>query len=105
MHKYLPQMAPIVWTQFVVQTDSALTQWAQDNKFVKSGLENWVLVNSSYHYHKFKDNFIKQMGKDSRSEKLYFYINQYFSYAIVDKLLVLFLMIFSNPLFIKDSLH
>ena len=49
MHKYLPQMAPIVWTQFVVQIDSALTQWAQDNKFVKSGLENWVLVNSSYH--------------------------------------------------------
>ena len=75
MHKYLPQMAPIMWTQFVVQTDNALTQWAQDNKFVKSGLENWVLVNSSYHHHKFKDNFIKQMGKDSQSERLYFYID------------------------------
>ena len=29
-----------VWTQFVVQIDSALVQWAQDNKFVESGLEN-----------------------------------------------------------------
>ena len=29
-----------VWTQFVIQTDSALAQWAQDNKFVESGLEN-----------------------------------------------------------------
>ena len=45
-----------VWTQFVVQTDSALAQWVQNNKFVESVLENWVLVNSGYNYHKFKDN-------------------------------------------------
>ena len=45
-----------VWTQFVVQTDSALAQWAHDNKFVESVLENWVLVNSDYNYHKFKDS-------------------------------------------------
>ena len=30
----------LVWTQFVVQTDSVLAQRAQDNKFVESGLEN-----------------------------------------------------------------
>ena len=46
-----------MWTQFVVQTDSALAQRAQDNKFVESGLENWVLVNLGYHHHKFKDSF------------------------------------------------
>ena len=44
-----------MWTQFVVQTDSTLAQWVQDNKFVENGLENWVLVNSVYNYHKFKD--------------------------------------------------
>ena len=44
-----------MWTQFVVQTDSALAQWAQDKKFVESGLENWVLVNLGYYHHKFKD--------------------------------------------------
>ena len=46
-----------MWTQFVVQTDSALAQRAQDNKFVESGLENWALVNLGYHHHKFKDSF------------------------------------------------
>ena len=46
-----------VWTQFVVQTDSALVQWAQDNKFVKSGLENWVLVDLDYYHHKFRESF------------------------------------------------
>ena len=45
-----------MWTQFVVQTDSALAQGAKDNKFVESGLENWVLMNSGYNYHKFKDS-------------------------------------------------
>ena len=40
---------------------------------------------------------LKQMGKDSQSEKLYFYINRYFSYATVDKLLLLFPMIFPIP--------
>ena len=41
----------------MVQTDSALAQRAQDNKFVESGLENWALVNLGYHHRKFKDNF------------------------------------------------
>ena len=45
-----------VWTQFVIQTNSALAQWVQDNKFVESGLKNWVLVNSGYNYHKFRDD-------------------------------------------------
>ena len=57
MHKSFPQTAPIVWTQFVVQTNSALAQWVQDNKFVESGLENWVLVDSGSYHHKFRDNF------------------------------------------------
>ena len=52
----LPKMT-IVWTQFVVQTDSALAQWAQDNKFVESELENWVLMDSSYYHYKFRDSF------------------------------------------------
>ena len=56
MHKSFSQTAPIAWTQFVVQIDSALAQWAQDNKFVKNELENWVLLNSGYYHHKFKDN-------------------------------------------------
>ena len=46
-----------MWTQFVVQTNSALAQRAQDNKFVESGLEKWALVNLGYHHHKFKDIF------------------------------------------------
>ena len=45
----------IVRSQFVVQTYSAMAQWAQDNKFVESELENWVLVDSGYNYHNFKD--------------------------------------------------
>ena len=45
-----------VRSQFVVQTYSAMAQWVQDNKFVESGLENWVLVNSDYNYHNFKDS-------------------------------------------------
>ena len=57
MHKSFPQTAPIVRTRFVVQTEYALAQWAQDNKFVDNGLENWVLVYLGYHHHKFKDNF------------------------------------------------
>ena len=44
-------------SQFVVQTDYALARRAQDNKFVESGLGNWVLVNLGYHHHKFKDSF------------------------------------------------
>ena len=48
-----------VWTQFVIQIDSALTQWVQDNKFVESWLKNWVLVNSDYNYHKFKESLNK----------------------------------------------
>ena len=65
-------------------------------------------MNSDYHHHKFKDNFnetAKTNGKDSQSERLYFYITRSFSYAIVDQLLLLFFMIFSHPFFIKDSLH
>ena len=46
-----------MWTQFAVQTDSALAQLAQDNKFVDSGLENWALVGSGYHNYKFRDSF------------------------------------------------
>ena len=34
-----------VGSQFVVQTDYALDQRAQDNKFVESGLRNWALAN------------------------------------------------------------
>ena len=44
-------------SRFVVQTDYALAQRAQDNKFVESGLGNWALVNLGYHHHKFKDSF------------------------------------------------
>ena len=33
-----------------------LAQWAQDNKFVESRLENWALVNLDNSYHEFKDN-------------------------------------------------
>ena len=40
---------------------------------------------------------LKQMGKDSQPEKLSFYINQSFSYVIVDKLLLLLSIIFSIP--------
>ena len=57
-----------MWTQFVVQTDSIMAQWAKDNKFIESGLENWVLVNSDYHHHKSKDNFnetAETNGEDS----------------------------------------
>ena len=46
-----------VGPQFMVQTNYALDQRAQDNKFVESGLENWALANMSYHHHKFKDSF------------------------------------------------
>ena len=45
-----------VRSQFVVQTYSMVVQWAQDNKFVESGLENWALVNLGNNYHKFKEN-------------------------------------------------
>ena len=40
-----PQTVQIVGSQFVVQTDYALDQRAQDNKFVESGLRNWALAN------------------------------------------------------------
>ena len=40
MHKSFSQTTPITWTHFVVQIDSALAQWAKDNKFVESELEN-----------------------------------------------------------------
>ena len=33
-----------------------LVQWAQDNKFVESGLESWALVNLDNNYHEFKDD-------------------------------------------------
>ena len=33
-----------------------MAQWAQNNKFVESGLENWVLVNLGNNYHKFKED-------------------------------------------------
>ena len=45
MHKSFSQTVPIVRPQFVVQTDYALDQQAQDNKFVESGLRNWALAN------------------------------------------------------------
>ena len=47
---------PIVRSQFVVQTYSIMAQRAQDNKFVKSGLENWALVNLGNNYCKFKED-------------------------------------------------
>ena len=37
----------------MVQTDYALDQRAQDNKFVESGLRNWALANMGYHHHRF----------------------------------------------------
>ena len=52
----------------MVQTDYALAQRVQDNKFVESGLGNWALVNLGYHHHKFKDSFdenTKTNGKRS----------------------------------------
>ena len=58
----------IVWTRFVVQTDNALAQRAQNNKFVENELENWTLVNLGYHHHKFKDSFnenVETNGKRS----------------------------------------
>ena len=79
---YLIYQISLVWTQFVVQTDSALAQWAQDNKFVESGLENWVLVNSGYCHHKFKDSFnetIETNGKRfSIREVLFLYYSIFF---------------------------
>ena len=47
---------PIIRFQFVVQTYSIMAQRAQDNKFVKSRLENWVLVNLGNNYCKFKED-------------------------------------------------
>ena len=47
---------PIVRSQFVVQTYSIMAQRAQDNKFVESELENWVLVNLGNNYCKFKED-------------------------------------------------
>ena len=44
---------------------------------------------------------LKQMGKDSQSEELYFYITLSFSYAIVNKLLLLFFYDFFYPPFHK----
>ena len=81
----------IVGSQFVVQTDYALAQRVQDNKFVESGLGNWVLVNLGYHHHKFKDSFdetLKQMEKDPQFEKLSFYIRRSFLCVILNKLLL-----------------
>ena len=46
----------LVGSQFVVQTYSIMAQWAQDNKFVESGLENWALMNLGNNYHKFKED-------------------------------------------------
>ena len=43
-------------SQFVVETYSTIAQRAQDNKFVDSGLKNWVLVNSGNNYHKFRED-------------------------------------------------
>ena len=57
MHKSFLQTVPIVGFRFVVQTDYALAQRVQDNKFVDNGLGNWALVNLGYHHHKFKDSF------------------------------------------------
>ena len=62
-------------SQFVVRTDYALAQQAQDNKFVESELRNWVLVNLGYHYHKFKDSFNENTetnGKRSSIREAFF---------------------------------
>ena len=40
----------------MIQTYSAMTQRAQDNKFAVGGLEYWALVNSGYNYYKFRDD-------------------------------------------------
>ena len=44
---------------------------------------------------------LKQMGKDFQFEEFYFYITLSFSYAIVDKLLLLFFYDFFHPPFHK----
>ena len=46
----------LVRSQFVVQTYSVVAQWAQNNKFVESGLEDWTLVSLGNNYNKFKED-------------------------------------------------
>ena len=41
----------------MVQTDYALDQRAQDNKFVESGLRNWTLANMATIITNFEDSF------------------------------------------------
>ena len=55
---------------FVVQTNYALARRAQDNKFVESGLGNWVLVNLGYHHHKFKDSFDKNTETNEKRSSI-----------------------------------
>ena len=50
----------------MVQTYNAMAQWAQDNKFVDSGLENWALVDSGYNYHKFKDRLNETIERNEK---------------------------------------
>ena len=51
---------------FVIQIDYALDQRAQDNKFVESGLRNWVLANMGYHNHRFKESFNENTKTNGR---------------------------------------
>ena len=90
---------PPVWTQFVVQTDSALAQWAQDNKFIESGLENWALVDSGYYHCKFRESFNETTETNGKifsiQGALFWYYSILFSFSLVHQ----------HPLFIKDSSH
>ena len=70
-----------------------MAQWAQDNKFVDSGLENWALVDSGYNYHNFKDSLnetAETNGKRFSIREALLLCQLIFSHAIVDKLVILF---------------
>ena len=95
-------------TRFVVHIDNAMTQRAQDNKFIESGLENWVLVNLDYRHHKFKDSLYENTetnGKRSSIREAFFLYQAVFFNVIVDKLPLPLPYDFSDPLYIKDPLH
>ena len=96
MYKSFPQTTPVVWTQFVVQTDSALAQWVQDNKFVESELENWALVGSGYHHYKFRDSFDETTETNGKISLIRGALFWYYSFIF---------FFYLPPPFIKDSLH
>ena len=91
-------------SQFVVQTYGAMAQLAKNNKFVESGLENWVLVDSDYNYHNIKDN-LNEIAETNRKifsiREALLLCQLIFFHAIVYKLAILFPLGFSWSLFHK----